>query len=101
MCSSRDIFLSWVLTARFSPDGKIIATAAADCSVRLWSVETARMIVKLEGFRGWVRALSWTNDGSRLAAACNDSDVYASPPPPPPPLHHQPFSLRLYVCALS
>lgn len=61
--------------------------------MRLWSVETARMIVKLEGFRwghckyqqlfssksatvrGWVRALAWTNDGSRLAAACNDSDV--------------------------
>jgi WD40 repeat protein len=68
---------SWVLCVRFSPDGKIIATAGADCSVRLWSVETARLIVKLEGFRGWVRALAWTNDGSRLAAACNDCDVYA------------------------
>ena len=67
---------SWVLCVRFSPDGKIIATAGADCSVRLWSVETARMVVKLEGFRGWVRALAWTNDGSRLAAACNDCDVY-------------------------
>ena len=52
MCSSRDVFLSWVLTARFSPDGKLIATAAADCSVRLWSVETARMIVKLEDITG-------------------------------------------------
>ena len=61
---------------RFSPDGKIIATAGADCSIRLWSVETARMVIKLEGFRGWVRALAWTNDGSRLAAACNDGDVY-------------------------
>jgi serine/threonine-protein kinase len=47
------------LSPRFSPDGKIIATAGADCSVRLWSVETARLIVKLEGFRGWVRALGW------------------------------------------
>jgi WD40 repeat protein len=43
-----------VTAARFSPDGKTLASASHDGSVRLWDVAGLRAIVPLEGHKAEV-----------------------------------------------
>ena len=38
----------------FSPDGKILASASADGSVKLWDVDSGRQIRSLYGHTDWV-----------------------------------------------
>src|SRR5258708_6766479 len=49
----------------FSPDGRILATASGDGSVRLWDVATGRT----------VRAVAFSPDGKLLASAGGDATV--------------------------
>ena len=91
-----DIFRSAV----FSPDGKFIATAGKDCSVRLWnacfgeetrsmiepppvdSVESAKgrlwfakSIVTMKGHQQYVLSAQFSPDGERLATVSLDGSV--------------------------
>jgi WD40 repeat protein len=55
----------------FSPDGKVLATAVANVSrvppVRLWDVESGKLIRRLDGPR-WFCVLAFSPDGKYLAA---------------------------------
>jgi WD40 repeat protein len=59
-----------------SPDGKMIASAGADSTVRLWNARTHRQIGKpLKGHTGVVTDVAFTPDGRRLASASDDGTV--------------------------
>ena len=53
----------------FSPDGKILATAGGDWTVRLWEFSTRKYIRSLTGHPGAVNALAFSLDGKTLASA--------------------------------
>jgi WD40 repeat protein len=56
----------------FSPDGKRLAVASVDLTVRLWDVEQGRIALKLIGHQNGVSGLSYYNDGKSLVTIGND-----------------------------
>jgi WD40 repeat protein len=64
-----------VHAAAFSPDGSLLATAAADGTVVLWDAARGEPVDRLAGHRGPVQACAFSPDGSLLATAGDDQTV--------------------------
>src|SRR3954452_23580214 len=53
----------------------MLASAGWDRSIRLWDVETGRVVETLNGHRGYVRRVVFTGDGGRLVTASDDRSL--------------------------
>ncbi|CEP00326.1 unnamed protein product (mitochondrion) [Plasmodiophora brassicae] len=59
----------------FSPDGRLIASAAFDHSIRIWDGQTGRFLATLRGHVQAVYSVAWSADSRLLVSGSRDSTV--------------------------
>jgi WD40 repeat protein len=64
-----------VLSVAFSPDGKTLASAGSDQTIRLWSVATGKQMAALPGSAAPVNAVAFFPDGRTLVSASDDATL--------------------------
>ena len=70
-----DLHSDTVLSVRFSPDGRMIASSAADKIIRLIDLAENRVVRSLEGHTHHVMAVAWNDDSVTLASAGADQSI--------------------------
>ncbi len=62
-------------SSQFTPDGRHFALGLSDGTLEIWSVETMRLVAKLEGHSQRVSAIATTPDSRRLLSVSTDRTV--------------------------
>ena len=75
----------------YSPDGKRIATASADQTIKVWDAEDGRVLLTLRGHTHVVNCVTFSHDGHLLASGGIDTTarVWDATPFPADVLHEQ------------
>ena len=64
-----------VLNVSFSPDGKALASASGDTTVRIWDLETETPLFTCEGHKHWVLLVAFSPDCSKVASGGMDNNI--------------------------
>jgi len=63
----------WIIA--LSPNGKTIASGGYDREVRLWDVETEKLVARWTGHTDNTKSLCWSVDGERVVSGSNDGMI--------------------------
>jgi peroxiredoxin len=66
---------AWVTGMAFSPDGKRLASAASDRTVKVWDAQTGQELLSVEGHNEWENGVAFSPNGYWLASGAADGTV--------------------------
>jgi WD40 repeat protein/tRNA A-37 threonylcarbamoyl transferase component Bud32 len=64
-----------VYSVAYSPDGKRLASAGKDRTIRLWEPQTGRLLATLRGHKAEVNEVAFSPDGTTLASCDDEGSV--------------------------
>jgi WD40 repeat protein len=73
-----------ITSLSFSPDGRTLATASMDYSIRLWDFERRQRITTLQGHLNEVLAIAFSRDGQSIVSGARGGGVKLWPTQPAP-----------------
>ncbi len=65
----------WAYTVAFHPQGDIVASGSADCTIKLWNWHTGQCLQTFTGHRDKIFAIAFSPDGKIFASASADQTV--------------------------
>jgi WD40 repeat protein len=65
-----------VLSVAFSPDGRRLASASGDQTIKVWDTASSQELRTLKGHTGRVQSVAFSRpEGSRLASGSEDQTI--------------------------
>ena len=74
---TQEKILGIITILSYSPDGSLIASGSSkDNSIKIWDLNSGKIIGKLEGHEGATTALQFSKDGTQLVSSSKDMHLF-------------------------